>query len=271
MAVARVGPVRLAYDDMGPRTGTPLVFVHGWTADRHRWDRQADRFARRRRVIRLDLRGHGESGPGPGYRIRDLAGDVLGLLDGLGVERCVPVGHSMGAMVTQLLALEHPGRVERMVLVSATGRLVSDTARGLGMSAARLLPHGVFVGLHLRRAFGPGFPRARVRSYAAASAATPRDTVMACYDAMRAFDILDRAGEIRVPTLMLHGRHDIQLPAAQMLGLAARYQDALVRIVDAGHELPVEAPDAVTVAIGDFLTRDRQRPAPGAGRTPALY
>lgn len=54
----------LTYDDEGPRDGdgVPLVFLHGWTADRRRWDHQMAHFAEKRRVVRLDLRGHGESG-----------------------------------------------------------------------------------------------------------------------------------------------------------------------------------------------------------------
>ena len=51
----------LAYDDVGRRDGVPLVFIHGWTANRHRWDEQLGHFAGRYRVISLDLRGHGDS------------------------------------------------------------------------------------------------------------------------------------------------------------------------------------------------------------------
>lgn len=54
-----VGGARLRFDDEGRRDGVPLVFIHGWTADRHRWDHQMAHFAPHRRVIRLDLRGHG--------------------------------------------------------------------------------------------------------------------------------------------------------------------------------------------------------------------
>ncbi len=63
-----VDGARLAYDDEGPRDaggGVPWLFVHGWTANRHRWDHQTAHFSARRRVIRLDLRGHGRA-PGPG-------------------------------------------------------------------------------------------------------------------------------------------------------------------------------------------------------------
>lgn len=63
MPQLEVDGAALTYDDEGPRDGdgVPLVFIHGWTANRHRWDHQMKHFAEQRRVIRLDLRGHGES------------------------------------------------------------------------------------------------------------------------------------------------------------------------------------------------------------------
>ncbi|MEV7981120.1 alpha/beta fold hydrolase [Streptomyces sp. NPDC086519] len=246
----------LAYDDEGPRDGgaAPLVFIHGWTANRHRWDHQMAHFAGRRRVIRLDLRGHGES-TGAGVRtVAELARDVTALLDHLGVDRFVPVGHSMGGMISQTLALSHPERVERMVLVGSIGRMTYSRGRGLLMAASTLVPYKVFVAANIQRAFAPGHPREEIREYVRASAATPREVVMTLYGAMRAFDVLDRVGEITAPTLMVHGYHDIQLPVRQMLRMAKAYPDAEVRIIDAGHELPVERPAELTAVLDRFLT-----------------
>jgi pimeloyl-ACP methyl ester carboxylesterase len=71
---------------------------------------------------------------------------------------------------------------------------------------------------------------------------------------MRSFDVLDRLGEIRTPTLLVHGYHDIQLPVSQMLRMAKAYPDAVVRILDAGHELPVEKPAELTAVVDRFVT-----------------
>ncbi|MEU1268793.1 alpha/beta fold hydrolase [Streptomyces sp. NPDC005799] len=246
----------LTYDDEGPRDGepTPLVFVHGWTANRHRWDHQMTHFADARRVIRLDLRGHGDSTGGGVRTIAELARDVLALLDHLKVERAVLVGHSMGGMIAQTIALDHPERVERLVLVNSIGRMAYSRGRGLLMAASTLVPFKLFVAANIQRAFAPGHPREEIRAHVKASADTPREVVMTLYDAMRVFDVLDRAGEIQAPTLMIHGFHDIQLPVRQMLRMAKAYPDAVVRIIDAGHELPVERPAEVTTALDRFLT-----------------
>ncbi|KUO14681.1 alpha/beta fold hydrolase [Streptomyces dysideae] len=256
MPQLEVDGAALTYDDERPRDGdgTPLVFVHGWTADRHRWDHQVAHFAGNRRVIRLDLRGHGESG-GAGVRtIEELATDVLALLDHLKIERCVLIGHSMGGMIAQTIALTHPDRVDRLVLVNSIGKMAYSRGRGLLMAVSTLAPFKLFVAANIQRAFAPGSPREVVREYIRASADTPREVVMTLYGAMRAFDVLDRVGEIRVPTLMVHGYHDIQLPVGQMLRMAKAYPDAVVRIIDAGHELPVEKPEELTGAIAHFLT-----------------
>jgi pimeloyl-ACP methyl ester carboxylesterase len=250
-----VDTATLTYDDEGPRDGelTPLVLVHGWTANRHRWDHQMTHFAEARRVIRLDLRGHGDSTGGGVRTIAELAGDVLALLDHLKVERAVLVGHSMGGMIAQTIALDHPERVERLVLVNSIGRMAYSRGRGLLMAASTLVPFKLFVAANIQRAFAPGHPREEIRAHVKASAETPREVVMTLYGAMRAFDVLDRVGEIQAPTLMIHGFHDIQLPVRQMLRMAKAYPDAVVRIIDAGHELPVERPAELTTALDRFL------------------
>ncbi|MFI6564442.1 alpha/beta fold hydrolase [Streptomyces sp. NPDC050534] len=256
MPQLEVDGAELTYDDEGPRDSDalPLVFIHGWTANRHRWDHQMTYFAEKRRVIRLDLRGHGDS-TGAGVRtVAELAKDVVALLDHLEVRRAVLVGHSMGGMIAQTITLDHPERVERLVLVDSISRMTYSRGRGLLMGASTLVPFKMFVAANIRRAFAPGFPREEVRAYIKSSEDTPREVVMTLYGAMRAFDVLDRVGEIRVPTLLIHGYHDIQLPVRQMLRMAKAYPDAVVRIIDAGHELPVEKPAELTTALDRFVT-----------------
>ncbi|MFF5184597.1 alpha/beta fold hydrolase [Streptomyces sp. NPDC000345] len=256
MPQLEVDGAALTYDDEGPRDGggVPLVFVHGWTANRHRWDHQIAHFSDTRRVVRFDLRGHGES-TGAGVRtVAELAKDLIALLDHLKIERCVLVGHSMGGMIAQTVALSHPERVERMILVNSIGRMTYSRGRGLLMAASTLVPYKLFVAANIQRAFAPGYPRDEIRAYVKASADTPREVVMTLYGAMRAFDVLDRVGEIQAPTLMIHGYHDIQLPVRQMLRMAKAYPDATVRILDAGHELPVEKPAELTAAIEAFVS-----------------
>ncbi|MER5432455.1 alpha/beta hydrolase [Streptomyces sp. NPDC002588] len=262
MPQLEVDGARLTYDDEGPRGGggVPLVFVHGWTANRRRWDHQLAHFAAERRVVRFDLRGHGESDGAGVKTVEELAKDLLALLDHLKIERCVLVGHSMGGMIAQTVALSHPERVERLVLVNSIARMAFSRGRGLLMAVSTLVPFKLFVAANIQRAFAPGYPKDEIRAYVRSSADTPREVVMTLYGAMRAFDVLDRVGEIQTPTLMIHGYHDIQLPVRQMLRMAKAYPDAVVRILDAGHELPVEKPAELTAAIAAFVSPTADRP-----------
>jgi 3-oxoadipate enol-lactonase len=246
--------VGLVFDDEGSGDATPLVFLHGWTANRHRWDHQLRHFASSRRVLRLDLRGHGESDKPVGrYTIESLAEDVRALLDERGVDRFIPVGHSMGGMIAQTLALAHPRRVERLVLVDSLGQMVYSRNRGLVLAISKALPYKAFVAANISRAFKPGYPRDLIRGYIAASQATPRHVVMSCFQAMREFDVLDRLPEIEAPVLLVHGYHDIQFPTSQAVRLAARCPNALIKVLDTGHEAPVEDPEALTAAIESFV------------------
>jgi pimeloyl-ACP methyl ester carboxylesterase len=174
------------------------------------------------------------------YTIGRLAREVLALLDGLGVYRFVPVGHSMGGMIALTLALEHPERVERLVVVDSLSRMMYSRGRKLLILLSRLLPFRMFVAMNIRRAFKPGFPSTEVARYVAQAQSTPRQVVMGCFAAMRRFDVLDRVGELRLPMLILHGFYDVQFPLRQALCVAVRVPESLVKVLDTGHEAPLK-------------------------------
>ena len=76
---------------------------------------------------------------------------------------------------------------------------------------------------------------------------------MGCFAAMRRFDVLDRAGELKLPMLILHGFYDVQFPLQQALCMAVQVPDSFVKVLNTGHEAPAEDPEAVTRAIDCFL------------------
>lgn len=95
----------LAYDEYGQ--GPAVVFLHGLTFDRHTWAPIVDRLGEDFRCVTVDLPAHGDS-PGPPRPLSEVSDEIQRLLDGLGIERPVLVGHSMGAVVGLLYAASHP-------------------------------------------------------------------------------------------------------------------------------------------------------------------
>jgi pimeloyl-ACP methyl ester carboxylesterase len=115
--LARNGPVTLAYDLRG--RGSPLVLIQGVGVGRWGWEPVADRLARRFQVITIDNRGIAASDTPPGhYSTRAMANDVLAVLDHAGIQHASLVGTSLGGMIAQELALAHPERVDKLVLVA---------------------------------------------------------------------------------------------------------------------------------------------------------
>jgi pimeloyl-ACP methyl ester carboxylesterase len=101
--------------------GPDVVMVHGITGNLAVWHLQlVPALADRARLLTYDLRGHGRSDTPPtGYSLDDMAGDLLGLLDALELERPVVVGHSYGADIALYLAAAHPERVAEVIAIEA--------------------------------------------------------------------------------------------------------------------------------------------------------
>jgi 2-hydroxy-6-oxonona-2,4-dienedioate hydrolase len=110
-----VDGARLWYEESGASSGHAVTFVHAGICDHRQWDSQMAAFGERYRVIRFDLRGHGQSELPAGPV--SLSDDLAGLLDALGVERSAVIGCSMGGSTAIDFALKQPARVAALVAV----------------------------------------------------------------------------------------------------------------------------------------------------------
>lgn len=131
--------IRLHYVDHGGG-GEPLVLLHGISSNARVFDAMARAgLAARRRLVALDLRGRGLSDkPGAGYGMEEHALDVLALLDALGLQRAVVVGHSFGGLLGYYLAARHAARVDRLVAIDAAAEFHPRVAELLAPSLGRL-------------------------------------------------------------------------------------------------------------------------------------
>lgn len=123
--------------------GAPLILLHGYPQTHMAWSRVAPGFARHFDVIVPDLRGYGESDAPPDdadhatYSKREMARDIVGLMDSLGIGRTHALGHDRGARVAYRLALDHPGRVARLGILEVvpTGDFWAAWSAELGLKA----------------------------------------------------------------------------------------------------------------------------------------
>src|SRR4051795_6925530 len=118
-----VGGTPFAYRELGPRTGVPLIFLHHFTAVLDDWDpRVIDGIAARRHVIAFDNRGIGASGGSVPESIDDMAADAVAFIRVLGHEQVDLLGFSLGGGVAQVITLEHPELVRRVILAGTGPR-----------------------------------------------------------------------------------------------------------------------------------------------------
>ena len=121
MTVARLTlatGVTLEYVERGNPNGTPVIFLHGVTDSLKSFEHVLPHLPESIRAIAVSQRGHGDSSrPEAGYRYTDFSADVAAFMDALGIRQAVIVGHSMGGLVAQRFALDHPERTRGLMLL----------------------------------------------------------------------------------------------------------------------------------------------------------
>jgi 3-oxoadipate enol-lactonase len=248
---------RLFYRFDGSEDRPVLVLSNSLGTDLGMWEPQVAAFSGRFRLLRYDSRGHGRSeAPAGPYTIELLGRDVLALLDGLGVERASFCGLSKGGMVGQWLGVHAGDRLDRLVLANTSAHIGAPevwdqriaTVRAQGMAA-------IVPGLIDRWFTKPFQERApdEVARVAAMLRATNPEGYVACCAAVRDMDQREAIRGIRVPTLVIAGRHDLATPPDQARLIAERVPGARLVEVEAAHLGNVEAAEAFNRAVLDFL------------------
>jgi pimeloyl-ACP methyl ester carboxylesterase len=234
--------------------GKRLVLLHGAGSTGAVWQRQLRHFGERHSPIAFDWPGHGRSsGTEALPSIEAYADSTVALLDRLRIPSAVFVAASMGGLVALDLALRAPKRVEALVLLSTAARIVLsaesvDVWRRVmtGREPQPFTPSG----------YGDEVPFELMREGWELQVRT--DPRVRYFDlvAVGKADYGSRVGEIRKPTLVVHGAKDSIVPPGHGAALAAAIAGAaLVEIPGAGHYLYREKPDALHAAIDGFLDK----------------
>jgi pimeloyl-ACP methyl ester carboxylesterase len=250
------GEVLFYTRSQGPANGLALVLVHGAGGTRVHWPAELRRLSGAT-VYTIDLPGHGRSG-GQGYdTVEEYAEAVAAFLDAVGVELAVVAGHSMGGAIAMTLALNQgpstssgQARVAGLVLVATGARLRVAPAILEGI-------HSDFEGivrLITRFAWSPDVAPSLTGLGREALREAGPDVLWADFTACDRFDVMERLGEIEVPTLVIGGSADQLTPLKYTRFLNEHIPGArMVTIEDAGHMVALERPAEAAKAVGEFL------------------
>jgi pimeloyl-ACP methyl ester carboxylesterase len=244
---------RLAYTDSGATGTLPLLFIHGWQANGRVWTPVLDELTREHRVINADLRGYGASAAAPGpFTVEAFAADVADLIDTIGLDPAVVVGHSMGATVAQRLAIDRPEAVEALVLVAAV------PAGGLPLPSKALdFLRGTVGDRQQAATWLAGLtvtelPPETTAMLLEAMAGAPPEAALESFDSWQPGDFSAEAATIETPTLVLAPDHDRpQFLKERVADLIAGSRFEV--IADCGHYALVDKPREVAAAIEAFV------------------
>lgn len=242
----------LNYEISGP-AGAPRLLMGGSIGTSlSMWDRQLP-LADSLRLVRFDHRGHGRSpnpSPATPWEIEDLAHDVLGLMDALGLERAHYCGLSLGGMVGMWLAANAPDRIDRLILLCTSAHmpppsLWQERSRAV-LEAGSVEP---LADAALQRWLTPAFANANpsVRAWVRSMLVdTPATGYAACCGAIERMDLREALPSIGAATLVVSGAQDPSTPPAHQQLIAEAVPGARHEILDpAAHLAAVERPDDI--------------------------
>ena len=270
MPKIKTNNIELYYETYGG-TGKPLVLISGLGYPLWQWHRMVPFLAEQFRVIAFDNRGVGQSDKPEGpYTAQMLAADTAGLLDALGIEKAIIVGHSMGGFIAQSLALDFPSKVEKLILCSTNFggphhvpvtpeamRVLSDVTS----DALTRFKNGLAVST------APGWAEKNpqmIDEWVKWRVANPIEP--APYQAQLAIGLSlmteaaafeTKLPRLNIPTLILFGKHDKVVPPENASLLSKQIANSKVVIFpDAGHFFPIEIPEAASQAVIEFAKQE---------------
>ena len=264
-----VGDLLVHVRDEGPRDDEmPLVLLHGTGSSLHTWDGLADLLTNDRRVIRFDLPGFGLTGPDPenDYALETYVQFVVDALDTLDVDRCILAGNSLGGYIAWATAVLNPARVEKLVLIDASGYNYESQSVPIGFRLARMplinnivqdvLPRSV-VESSVNNVYGDPSrvtPELVDRYFELTTREGNRDALVERMRQLQPGTLAERITDITQPTLILWGKKDRLIP----LQYGEQFQkdiaqSKLVIWEELGHVPHEEDPALAAKAILDFL------------------
>ncbi len=251
--------MRFNIADEGPRDAPVLLLSHSLAANLAMWAPQAQALSRDYRVIRYDTRGHGASdAPTGAYSFAQLTGDVIALLDTLGVARAHFAGLSLGGMTALGLALEYPSRIASICAANCSAEAPDGAAEMWDERINNAHRHGMaaLVEPTIARWFTANMLITRcaeVEPVRRMIAATPVAGYAGCGAALKTLAYRERMKQLRLPALFIAGTQDPAVPVAAMIDMHERVPGSRFVELPAAHLSNIECAAAFNAALADFL------------------
>lgn len=248
---------RIMVEDSGSQSAPVLMLAHHLGGDLTIWDTLVAAMRNTFRIVRFDTRGQGRSdAPDGPYDITMLGRDALAVMDALQISRVNFVGLSQGGMIGMWLAVNHPEKIERLVLANSTpfipnkvlwDDLIAQAKRsGMEKIAEKTMDNWLCASFRSHR---PSI----VRSLVQLMIATPAVGFAANCAVLRDIDLRDRLGEITCPTLVIGGAEDGPRGASAPLMASTIPDCRLVMIEEAAHLTAIENPADFNHCVEEFL------------------
>jgi len=246
--------VELFYVDEGPRDAPVLMLAGSLGSTLEMWRPQVEALGDRFRIVRIDHRGHGRSPVPPGpYAVADLAGDVLALLDKLGLERVAWCGLSLGGMVGMHLGSHAPQRLSSLTLCCTSAYFPDKTPWADRIAAVTEKGTAAIAEAVVDRWFTPAWAAEHpewVAECRAMVAGTDDAGYAASAAAVRDWDHRDRLAAITVPTLVIAGADDLATPVEpHARTIADGVPGARLEIVPGAHLATIESAERASQLI----------------------
>jgi pimeloyl-ACP methyl ester carboxylesterase len=252
--------VRLPYFEQGDERGTPVIFLHGYPDSWFAVSTMLPYLPLSLRVIAPTQRGWGDAGrPESGYSMDDYATDILALMDALGIEQAVVVGHSMGSLISQRVAIRQPERVLGLMLIGSVStfrdhpdllevqQYLQTTDNPVDPQFVSEFQSGMFI-----HEAAPGLVDSLIAESMKAPAKTWRDAM----DGILAFDSARELARITAPTILVWGDQDGLCSRAEQEVLLAGIPGSRLSVYRGeGHVVNWEKPEAVAAELIDLVSR----------------
>ncbi|WP_090061825.1 3-oxoadipate enol-lactonase [Celeribacter neptunius] len=251
-----LGHIALNVAESGPAGGAPVVFAHALGTNLHLWDDVVPHLPEGLRLIRYDLRGHGQSdAPDGPYSMGALVKDAERLLDHLGVKDAVFVGISIGGLIAQGLAVKRLDQIRALVLSNTAAKIGTRSVWDKRIAEIRDKGLEAMVAPTLERWFAPKFRQSdAARRWGQSITDTPLEGYLGCAAAIAGTDFYTPSSGLRLSCLGIAGGYDGSTPpdlVRETLGVIPGSKFELMR--RSGHLPPVDAPEDYARLIGDFL------------------